>query len=75
MSRELSKQRRVGASGQKLLSDLGRLPLEAAVDMVCAGLDALPTRGGSSGGPLGELVARIETTAHEDPHRAAAAAA
>ena len=91
MGRELSRSRRPAAPTSSLLSDLARLPLEAAVDMVCAGLQApigLPVAAprsasprrrvahhGIGPGPLPELVARIEDTSHAEPERAAAAVA
>lgn len=79
MSRELSRRRRSPERRNAPLSDIGRLPLEAAVDMVCAGIDAMPNLpgGGHRGGkgPLPELVERIEETGHAEPQRAAAAAA
>ncbi len=60
MGRDLSRARRPAAPATSLLSDLARLPLEAAVDMVCAGLQApisrpavashRAARGGTAGG-------------------------
>lgn len=74
MSRELSRRRRPAPQERTLLSDLARLPLEAAVDMVCVGLDAAPSVGPLADRGLTELTQRVEAAAHESPERAAGCA-